>query len=133
MKVWKILTNLTVEESENINEIFNEDEGDIIRKLDRDNEIYSWDFIDGDVFIPYLICTETVIDILVEITVQHGYLIEAIDITHDFLLGQYEIPDSDFEDYRLNNLTEDMVYEKIKKFGSVSLDGLDKKILDLSI
>lgn len=133
MKVWKVLTNLSVEESENINEIFNEEDGDVIRKLDRDNEIYSWDFIEGEVFIPYLICDETVINILVDMTIQYGYQIEAVDITHDFLLGQYEIPDSDFEDYRINNLTEDMVYEKIKKFGSDSLDGLDKRILELSI
>ena len=133
MKVWKIITDLTPEQSENIDEIFTKDDGAIIRNLDRNSEIFSWDFIEDDMFIPYLLCTEEVVNSLSDICHKYEIKFGPIDITEEFLMGQHNIPDSDFEEYRIYNLTEDMVYDKIKKFGSESLDPLDKRILDLSI
>ena len=130
MKIWKIITDLTAEESDHIDDIFDEESGDIIRSLDTENEIYSWDLIDGDIYIPYLICTEEIIDILTEISHKHGVEFDAEDITEEFLLGMHVIPDSDFDQYRADNLTEDLVYEKLKRFGKDSLDEIDKQVLE---
>ena len=129
MRVWKIITDLTVEESENINEIFTIEDGDIVRDLDENCEIYSWDLIDGEIFIPFLLCTEQVIDIVSDLSHKYGIKFGPIDITEEFLMGLVEIPDSDFTRFREENLTEDIVFDKIKKYGGESLSELDKTIL----
>lgn len=133
MKVWKVITDLSPEQSESIDELFTIEDGDLIRNLDGNNEIFSWDFIEDDLYIPYLICTEEVVNILSDICDSYKIKFETIDITEEFLMGLYHIPDSDFDEFRIDNLTEDLVYSKIKKFGADSLDDLDKRILELSV
>ncbi len=130
MKVWKIITDLTVEESENLYDIFSEADANIIREMDVTTEIYSWDFVDGDIFIPYLICTENVVYAISDLCDRYAIKFGPIDITDEFLMGLHEIPDEDFDNYRINNLTEDIVYSKVKKFGGRSLDWLDKQVLE---
>jgi hypothetical protein len=130
MRVWKIITDLTEEESELITEMFTQEDADIIREMDSKSEISSWDFVDGDIFIPYLLCTESVMNGICDMCGRYGISFGPIDITEEFLMGLHEIPDSDFEEYRINNLTEDIVYSKVKKFGGKSLDWLDKRILE---
>ena len=130
MKVWKVITDLTLEESENIHDIFSEADANIIREMDANTEIYSWDFVDGDIFIPYLICTEKVVYAISELCDRYAIKFGPIDITDEFLMGLHEIPDEDFDNYRINNLTEDIVYSKVKKFGGRSLDWLDKQVLE---
>jgi hypothetical protein len=130
MRVWKIITDLTFEESENINDIFSEEDGNVIRQMDENTEMYSWDFVDGDMFIPYLICTEDVVYAISELCDKYEIKFGPIDITEEFLLGIHNIPDEDFEQYRADNLTEDLVYKKIRKFGACSLDKLDKYVLE---
>ena len=130
MRVWKVITDLTEEESELVTDMFTKEDADLIKKMDANSEIFSWDFIDGDIFIPYLLCTELVMDGICDMCSRYGILFGPIDITEEFLMGLHEIPDSDFEEYRINNLTEDIVYSKVKKFGGKSLDWLDKRILE---
>lgn len=130
MKVWKIITDLTLEESDNIHDLFTQEDGDIIRRMDENTELYSWDFVDGDIFIPYLICSEEVVEAISNLCDKYAIKFGPIDITEEFLLGLHDIPDSDFEQYRADNLTEDLVYKKIKKFGGSSLDELDKYVLE---
>lgn len=130
MKVWKIITDLTLEESENLYDIFTEEDGNLIREIDSNTEIYSWDFTDDDVFIPYLICTENVVYAISDLCEKYAIKFGPIDITDEFLMGLHEIPDEDFDNYRINNLTEDIVYSKVKKFGGKSLDWLDKQVLE---
>ena len=130
MKVWKVITDLTLEESENLHDIFSEADANIIREMDSVTEIYSWDFVDGDIFIPYLICTENVVYAISDLCDRYAIKFGPIDITDEFLMGLHEIPDEDFDNYRINNLTEDIVYSKVKKFGGRSLDWLDKQVLE---
>jgi hypothetical protein len=132
MKVWKIITDLTVDESENLHDIFTEEDGNVIREMDENMEIYSWDFIEGDIYIPYLICSEAVVYKISELCDNYAIKFGPIDITEEFLLGLHDIPDSDFDQYRVDNLTEDLVYKKVKKFGASSLDSVDKYILENS-
>ena len=129
MKVWKVMTDLTVEEGDMIQDIFTDEDGDFIRSLDENEEIFSWDFVDGEIYIPYLLCTKEVAYAIRDICDKYAIKLLPIDITEDFLMGLYKIPDSDFEDYRLANLNEDLVYSKIAKFGVESLDEVDKYVL----
>ena len=130
MKVWKVITDLTVEENDLLDELFSEEDANKIREMDENSDIFSWDFIDGKTYIPYLICTEPVMDVICDICDRYSIAFGPIDITEEFLLGLHDIPDSDFVNYREENLTEDLVYKKIKKFGGSSLDELDKYVLE---
>jgi hypothetical protein len=129
MRVYKIITDITEEESDNMDKIVSEEDGILIVKLDETEDIFSWDFVEGETFIPYMICTEEAIKTFTYVCTKYGYQFEPIDITEEFLMGQHEIPDSDFIRYREENLTEDMVFDKIKKYGGDSLSELDKTIL----
>ena len=130
MRVWKVITDLNPDESDFLEDIFSYEDQEILRGIAEGEMVYNWDFIDGDVFIPYIICSETVIEALSEMCDKCGIAFGPIDITEEFLMGLHEIPDSDFEEYRINNLTEDIIYSKVKKFGGRSLDWLDKRILE---
>lgn len=130
MKVWKVITDLTVEENDLLDELFSEEDANKIREMDENSDIFSWDFINGKTYIPYLICTEPVMEVICDICDRYSISFGPIDITEEFLLGLHDIPDSDFVKYREENLTEDLVYKKIKKFGGSSLDKLDKYVLE---
>ena len=130
MRVWKVITDLNPDESDFLEDIFSYEDQEILREIAEGEMVYNWDFIDGDVFIPYIICSETVIEALSEMSDKCGIAFGPIDITEEFLMGLHEIPDEDFDNYRINNLTEDIVYSKVKKFGGRSLDWLDKHILE---
>jgi hypothetical protein len=133
MRVWKVITDLTEEENEFVIDLFQEDDIQSIYEMDRNGEVYNWDEVVDGVMRPYFLCTEAVIDKLSEICYKYGIKFGPIDITEDFLMGLYEIPDSDFIRYREEHLTEDIVYKKIKKFGGSSLDDLDKYVLETNI
>lgn len=130
MRVYEIITDMTLEESENIDIIFTEEDGEIIKSLDWDSEIFSWDLVEEGKFIPYVICQENVMDLISSMCHKYGFIFKPTDITEEFLLGVYKIPDLDFDQYRADNLTEDLVYKKVKKFGASSLDELDKYVLE---
>lgn len=130
MRVWKVITDLNPDESDFLEDIFSYEDQVILRGIAEGEMVYNWDFVDGDVFIPYIICSESVIEALSEMSDKCGIAFGPIDITEEFLMGLHEIPDEDFDNYRINNLTEDIVYSKVKKFGGKSLDWLDKRILE---
>ena len=132
MRVWKVITDLTEEENEIVVDLFQEDDIQAIYEMDRNGEVYNWDNVIDGVMHPYFLCTEPVIDKISEICYRYGIKFGPIDITEEFLMGMYEIPDSDFIRYREENITEDIVYTKIKRFGADSLSDLDKWILENS-
>lgn len=129
MRVYKIITDMTLEESENIDKILSEEDGELIKSLNWDTEIFSWDHEEGGNYVPYLICEEGVMDLISDLCNEYGFVFGPIDITEEFLMGLHKIPDSDFDDYRRSHLNEDIVYAKIAKLGVDSLDEVDKYIL----
>lgn len=133
MKVWKISTNLTVEMNDNIHNIFSIEDALAITEMDDSGEVFAWDDEENGFMIPYLICDESIVDQLIKICENYDITFEPTDITEDFLMGMYDIPDSDFTDYLEENLTEDIVYAKIKRLGVNSLTDLDKRILEYSV
>ena len=133
MKIWKVITNLTEEENDNIVNFFSDEDAAIIYELDEKSEVFGYDEIVDGMIHPYLLCTEEVIKVVADISKKYNLEFDYTDITDEFLMGMYEIPDSDFTDFRVENLTEDLVYRKIKELGVDSLTELDKKILELSV
>lgn len=132
MKVWKIITDLTEEEHDNLVNVFSLEDAEAIREMDEESEIFSWDEIIDGQMQPYLMCSEEIIEKISELCQKYDIKFGPIEITEPFLMGEYEIPDSDFIRYREENLTEDLVYEKIKKLGVDSLTDLDKFVLQNS-
>jgi hypothetical protein len=135
MKVWKVETDLTIEENEFIEDLFSEADGQVIRDMQKtDSDIYNWDDVSENGFmIPYFICDDSAMETLVELCDKYHIKFLPNDITTDFMMGLVSIPDSDFTRFREDYLDEDTVYLKIKKFGVESLDEIDKKVLNESI
>lgn len=127
MKVWKILIDITEEESNEIQNLFTEEEGNAIREIDERGEIFSFD--DWETGTHYFICTEEVVNFVGDLCYKYSMNFGFIDVTEEFLMGIHEIPDEDFIQYREMNLDEDIIYAKIKKFGARSLTDLDKNVL----
>lgn len=130
MRVWKIITDLTPEQNAMYPGAFSNEDDMRIIKLGRDHGIQSWDHEKEDIVIPYLICTEDVLNELLDIVEKYDIKFEPIDITEEFLMGLHLIPDEGFIKFREDNITEDIVYAKIKKYGGKSLDELEKSVLE---
>jgi len=128
MKVWKILIDITEEESDNIHNLFTEEEGDAIREIDDRGEMFSFD--DWETGTHYFMCTEEVVNFVAGLCHKYDMNFGYIDVTEEFLMGIHEIPDEDFIHYRESHLNEDIVYMKLKKFGARSLTDLDKSVLE---
>jgi len=129
MRVWKIITDLTEEENNRLDKVFSKEDGQIMRDLFTDEKIFAWDEVINNVMYPYAICTDEVMELVSDIAHKYNIKFGPIDITDEFLMGVYEIPDEDFIRYREENMTEDLVYEKLKRFGACSLTDFDKGVL----
>ncbi len=130
MRVWKIITDLTPEQNAMYPDAFLDEDNKRIEDLGREHGIQSWDHEKEDAIIPYLICTEDAVKELIAITKKYDIKFEPIDITEEFLMGLHLIPDDGFIKFREDNITEDIVYAKIKKYGGKSLDKLEKSVLE---
>lgn len=131
MKIFKLKTYETAERIKEIDDRLPQDISDRIQSMPGDafddriseNEMISYFHIDENDF--YFI-----IDILLENSVK----LEYEDITFDVLMDKYEFKDEDFEivkkDYIKNNITLDIVLDKINLKGINSLNDIDKELLE---
>lgn len=131
MKFFKLKTYETVERLKEIDDRLPQDISEKVQSMPGDafddriseNEMISYFHIDENDF--YFI-----IDILLENFVK----LEYEDITFDVLMDKYEFKDEDFEivkkDYIKNNITLDIVLDKINLKGINSLNDIDKKLLE---
>ena len=129
MKVWKIITDLTPEQNENLDEIFSDEDQMLLYKLGKDHTVYNWDHVTENTVTPYVICDEDIMDVMCNLCDRYDIKWGPIEITEEFLMGLHWVPDVDFTIFRELNITEDIIYDKIKKFGGKSLDDLEKSIL----
>lgn len=132
MQVWKLITNIDPDISDSIRDEVTYKEDALLNSIQESGQVYNWDLIEDGKITPFFICDEKVLNILNGIFSKYGSEFEYINITEEFLMGEYEIPDDDFIAYREQNLTEDIIYSKIIYHGVDSLTELDKKILDES-
>ena len=130
MRVWKLITDIHPDRADSIRDEVTYREDNLLRSLSESGQVYNWDLVEDDKITPYFICDEKVLNIMNGIFHKYGSEFEYVDITEEFLMSEYDIPDDDFHLYRLNNLTEDIIYKKIIFHGVDSLNELDKKILD---
>jgi hypothetical protein len=131
MKFFKLKTYETAERIKEIDDRLPQDISERIQSMPGDafddriseNEMISYFHIDENDF--YFI-----IDILLENSVK----LEYEDITFDVLMEKYEFKDEDFEivkkDYIKNNITLDIVLDKINLNGIKSLNDIDKEFLE---
>lgn len=131
MKFFKLKTYETVERLKEIDDGLPQDISEKVQSMPGDafddriseNEMISYFHIDENDF--YFI-----IDILLENFVK----LEYEDITSDVLMDKYEFKDVDFEivkkDYIKNNITLDIVLDKINLKGINSLNDIDKELLE---
>jgi hypothetical protein len=132
MEVWKLITDIDPDRADSIRDEVTYKEDALLNSLVENGQIYNWDLIEDGKITPFFICDEKVLNILNGIFHKYGSEFEYINITEEFLMGEYEIPDEDFIAYREQNLTEDIIYSKIIYHGVDSLTELDKRILDES-
>jgi hypothetical protein len=132
MQVWKLITDIDPDIADSIRDKVTYKEDALLTSLQESGQVYNWDLIEDEKITPFLICEEKVLNILNGIFSKYGSEFEYINITEEFLMGEYEIPDEDFIAYREQNLTEDIIYSKIIYHGVDSLTELDKRILDES-
>lgn len=130
MRVWKLITDIHPDRADSIRDEVTYREDNLLRSLSESGQVYNWDLVEDHKITPYFICDEKVLNIMNGIFHKYGSEFEYVDITEEFLMSEYDIPDDDFHLYRLNNLTEDIIYKKIIFHGVDSLNELDKKILD---
>jgi hypothetical protein len=130
MRVWKLITDIHPNRADSIREEVTYREDLLLENLSSSGEVHNWDLIEGDKITPYFICEEKVLNILNGIFHKYGSEFEYVDITEEFLMCEYDIPDEDFIAYREKYLDEDTVYKKIILHGVDSLNELDKKVLD---
>lgn len=131
MRFFKLKTYETVERLKEIDDRLPQDISEKVQSMPGDafddriseNEMISYFHIDENDF--YFI-----IDILLENFVK----LEYEDITFDVLMDKYEFKDEDFEivkkDYIKNNITLDIVLDKINLKGINSLNDIDKELLE---
>lgn len=131
MKFFKLKTYETVERLKEIDDGLPQDISEKVQSMPGDafddriseNEMISYFHIDENDF--YFI-----IDILLENFVK----LEYEDITSDVLMDKYQFKDVDFEivkkDYIKNNITLDIVLDKINLKGINSLNDIDKELLE---
>ena len=132
MQVWKLITDIDPDIADSIRDKVNYKEDALLNSIQESGQVYNWDLIEDGKITPFFICDERVLNILNGIFSKYGSEFEYINITEEFLMGEYEIPDDDFIAYREQNLTEDIIYSKIIYHGVDSLTELDKRILDES-
>lgn len=132
MQVWKLITDIDPDIADSIRDKVNYKEDALLNSIQESGQVYNWDLVEDGKITPFFICDERVLNILNGIFSKYGSEFEYINITEEFLMGEYEIPDDDFIAYREQNLTEDIIYSKIIYHGVDSLTELDKRILDES-
>ena len=130
MQVWKLITDIDPDIADSIRDKVNYKEDALLNSIQESGQVYNWDLVEDGKITPFFICDERVLNILNGIFSKYGSEFEYINITEEFLMGEYEIPDDDFIAYREQNLTEDIIYSKIIYHGVDSLTELDKRILD---
>ena len=130
MRVWKVITNVTEDQDFYYYDAFSLEDQSTVRSRINEKNFFDYDFVENGMLSSYVICPEEIMEMICNLCDGYEINLASIDITEEFLMGLHDIPSDDFDNYRLENLTEDIIYLKVKKFGGKSLDEVDKHILE---
>lgn len=121
------------ESNERLKEIENSLSKDIIEKIDNIN-VNSYDIrISENELISYFYIDENDLYFITDIFYENSVRFDYEDITFDVIIDKYKFNDSEFElfkkDYIKNNITLDIVLDKINIEGIKSLSEMDLNLL----
>jgi hypothetical protein len=121
------------ESDERLKEIENSLSKDIIEKIDNIN-VNSYDMrISENELISYFYIDENDLYFITDIFYENSVRFDYEDITFDVIIDKYKFNDSEFElfkkDYIKNNITLDIVLDKINIEGIKSLSEMDLNLL----
>lgn len=128
MRVYRIKTNLTQDESNDLNERIEQYDRNILDEYDDD--IYDLDLLIDGKITSFMICHEVAIEIIKGMLKKYEVVHEIDDITEDFLIGKIELESKDFTNFRERMLDVDLVLDKINEMGIESLTDLDRRVLE---
>lgn len=128
-KVYKLNTDMTKEFIDDVQSSMNISEIEFLENLGNDEPVV--DFMENGFNACYIICTEYIVEKVKSIFLKYGGTVKDTDITKEFFYGIIKIDNAMFEQYIYDNMTKDMVLDKILELGKESLTDLDKEILSL--
>lgn len=128
-KVYKLNTNMTKEFIDDVESSMDISEIEFLENLGNDEPVV--DFMEEGFNACYIICTEYIVEKVKSIFSKYGGTVKDTDITKEFFYGIIKIDNAMFEQYIYDNMTKDMVLDKILELGKESLTDLDKEILSL--
>jgi hypothetical protein len=128
-KVYKLNTNMTEELIDSIEGSMSESDLDFIENLG----VYEFcfDFIEDGFNGSYIVCNDYVLESIKDTFAKYGGIVKEIDVTKEFFYGIIKIDDLAFDQYLYENITKDMILDKILELGKDSLTEMDKEILSL--
>lgn len=128
-RVYKLNTDMTKEFIYAIEGSMDRSDIDFLENLGNDELVF--DFIENGFNCAYAICDEYVIEKIKDIFLKYGGIVKETDITKEFFYNIIKIDDLGFTQYLYDNMTKDMILDKIIELGKDSLTDMDKEILSL--
>lgn len=123
-RVYKIVTNL--KEDSDTNFVLTVDEEMEISDL----SMIAVDFIEDGFIGTYLISNKKVLHTMSGILKKYEILFDVSDVTERLLLGKEKVDSIDFDKFIEDNLTKDLVLDKINEMGIDSLSDIDIIVLE---
>jgi hypothetical protein len=128
-RVYKLNTNMTEELIDSIEGSMSESDLDLVENLGAHE--FCFDFMEDGFNGSYIVCEEDVLKSIKDVFAKYGGIVKETDITKEFFYGIIKIDDLAFNQYLYDNMSKDMILDKIIELGKDSLTEIDKEILSL--
>ena len=129
-RIFRINTNLTEERDEEIDKSLDKSDREIINMVADDDEFSTFDITDDEGYlVSYILGDQKQINLMVSMLIKYEIKHTVTDITKEFMMGRISIPTLDFREYYINNLTKDLLLDKINEYGKESLTSYELQFL----
>ena len=129
-RIFRINTNLTEERDEEIDKSLDKSDREIINMVADDDEFSTFDITDDEGYlVSYILGDQKQINLMVSMLIKYEIKHTVTDITKEFMMGRISIPTLDFREYYHNNLTKDLILDKINEYGKESLTSYELQFL----
>jgi hypothetical protein len=129
-RIFRINTNLTEERDEEIDKSLDDTDRQLINMVADDDEFSTFDITDDEGYlVSYILGDQKQINVMVSMLKKYEVKHTVTDITEEFMMGRISIPTLDFREYYHNNLTKDLILDKINEYGKESLTSFELEFL----
>lgn len=129
-RIFRINTNLTEERDEEIDKSLDKSDREMINMVADDDEFSTFDITDDEGYlVSYILGDQKQINVMVSMLKKYEVKHTVTDITEEFMMGRISIPTLDFREYYHNNLTKDLILDKINEYGKESLTSFELEFL----